>query len=127
MLRILAVAVLLAAASPCWADRPNPQEGDVVLADFHFGSGEVLPALKIHYLTLGTARRNAAGEIVNGVLLLHGTSGTSENWLQATRISAWSRSLPMPRLPRSQSSLGAPSRLWTGCGRLFWWSGRSRG
>ena len=47
-------------------------------------SGEVLPALKIHYLTLGTARRNAAGEIVNGVLLLHGTSGTSENWLQPT-------------------------------------------
>ena len=84
MLRILAVAVLLAAASPCWADRPDPQEGDVVLADFRFGSGEILPALKIHYLTLGAARRNAAGEIVNGVLLLHGTSGTSKNWLQPT-------------------------------------------
>jgi homoserine O-acetyltransferase/O-succinyltransferase len=86
MLRILAAAVLLAAASPCWADTawPNRQEGDVVLADFRFGSGEVLPALKIHYLTLGTARRNAAGEIVNGVLLLHGTSGTSKNWLQST-------------------------------------------
>src|SRR5258708_13615463 len=27
MLRILAIAVLLAAASPCWADKPNPQEG----------------------------------------------------------------------------------------------------
>src|SRR3954467_2480685 len=86
MLRILAAAVLGAAASPCWADTawPNRQEGDVVLADFRFGAGEVLPALKIHYLTLGTAHRNAAGEIVNGVLLLHGTSGTSKNWLQAT-------------------------------------------
>jgi homoserine O-acetyltransferase len=86
MLRILVAAALVAAASPCRADTawPNRQQGDVVLADFRFASGEVLPALKIHYLTLGTARRNAAGEIVNGVLLLHGTSGTSENWLQAT-------------------------------------------
>jgi len=56
----------------------------VTFADFRFGSGEVLPALKIHYLTLGTAQRNGAGEIVNGVLLLHGTSGTSQNWLQPT-------------------------------------------
>ena len=86
MLRILAAAALVAAVSPCWADTAwsNRQQGDVVLADFRFASGEVLPALKIHYLTLGTARRNAAGEIVNGVLLLHGTSGTSENWLQPT-------------------------------------------
>jgi len=86
MLRILAAAVLLAATSPCRADTawPNRQEGDVTFADFRFGSGEVLPALKIHYLTLGTAQRNGAGEIVNGVLLLHGTSGTSQNWLQPT-------------------------------------------
>ncbi len=87
MLRILAAAAaLVAAAWPCRADTawPNRQQGDVVLADFRFASGEVLPALKIHYLTLGTARRDAAGEIVNGVLLLHGTSGTSENWLQPT-------------------------------------------
>ena len=84
MFRILAAAALVAAAWPCRADTawPNRQQGDVVLADFRFASGEVLPALKIHYLTLGTARRDAAGEIVNGVLLLHGTSGTSENWLQ---------------------------------------------
>src|SRR5258705_3502374 len=85
MLRILAAAAaLVAAAWPCRADTawPNRQQGDVVLADFRFASGEVLPALKIHYRTVGTARRDGAGEIVNGVLLLHGTSGTSENWLQ---------------------------------------------
>src|SRR5258708_31148349 len=87
MLRILAAAAaLVAAAWPCRADTawPNRQQGEVVLADFRFASGEVLPALKIHYPTLGPARRDAAGEIVNGVLLLHGTSGTSENWLQPT-------------------------------------------
>src|SRR5437899_1953025 len=65
MLRILVAAVLVAAASSCWADTawPNRQQGNVVLADFRFASGEVLPALKIHYLTLGTARRDAAGEM----------------------------------------------------------------
>jgi homoserine O-acetyltransferase len=86
MLRILATVALLCAASPTIAQAPWPgqHEGDVVLADFRFGSGEVLPALKIHYLTIGTAQRNAAGEILNGVLLLHGTSGTSKNWLAPT-------------------------------------------
>jgi homoserine O-acetyltransferase len=40
-----------------------------------------MPELRIHYTTLGTAKKNAAGEIVNGVVLLHGTSGTGQNWL----------------------------------------------
>ena len=60
---------------------PNQREGDFVIKDYRFASGETLPALKLHYTTLGTAKRNAAGEIVNGVLLLHGTGGTGKNWL----------------------------------------------
>ena len=63
---------------------PNQAEGDYVIKDFKFASGETVPELKLHYVTLGTAKRNAAGEIVNGVLLLHGTSGTSRNWLEST-------------------------------------------
>src|SRR5204862_7745752 len=35
----------------------------------------------LHCTTIGTAKKNAAGEIVNGVVLLHGTSGTGANWL----------------------------------------------
>ena len=83
MLRILAAALAFAAASSAWCAEPwpNQREGDFVLRDFRFGSGESLAELKLHYLTLGTARRSAAGEIVNGVLLLHGTSGTSASWL----------------------------------------------
>lgn len=60
---------------------PNQREADFVLKDFRFSSGETLPELRIHYLTLGTPRRNAAGAIINGVVLLHGTSGTSRSWL----------------------------------------------
>src|SRR5215831_11534750 len=86
MLR-LPIALLLAAflsAAPAAADWPNQREGDVVFKDFHFASGETLAELKVHYRTLGTPQRNAAGAIVNAVLLLHGTSGTSANWLQPT-------------------------------------------
>ncbi|HVC53013.1 MAG TPA: alpha/beta fold hydrolase [Stellaceae bacterium] len=64
------------------ANWPNYQEDDFVLRDYRFASGEALPELKLHYRTLGTPRRNAAGKIVNGVLLLQGNTGTGANWLR---------------------------------------------
>jgi homoserine O-acetyltransferase len=76
-LATLAMA-LPAAAQSTW---PNQREGSVVLKDFTFDSGEKLAELKQHYTVIGTPHRNAAGEIDNAVLLLHGTSGTGENWL----------------------------------------------
>jgi homoserine O-acetyltransferase len=85
MLRFLVIALLLvtspALAQAAW---PNQREGDVVLKDFGFASGERLSELKMHYMTLGSERRNAAGDIVNAVLLIHGTAGTSKTWLQPT-------------------------------------------
>jgi homoserine O-acetyltransferase len=54
-------------------------DGAVVLQDFHFGTGETLPQLKLHYLTLGTPHRNAAGHVDNAVLLLHGTGGNAHS------------------------------------------------
>jgi homoserine acetyltransferase len=52
--------------------------------DYKFASGETLPQLRLHYRTLGSAERNAAGQIVNGVLLLQGNTGTGANWLRPT-------------------------------------------
>ena len=46
-----------------------------VAHNFRFGTGETLPALNLHYLTLGAPHRNAAGHVDNAVLLLHGTGG----------------------------------------------------
>jgi hypothetical protein len=43
---------------------------------------ETLPELKLHYRTLGTPKRNPAGQIINGVLLLQGNTGTGANWLR---------------------------------------------
>jgi homoserine O-acetyltransferase len=56
--------------------------GDVVLRDFRFGTGETLKELQLHYSTLGTPRRDAKGEIVNAVMVLHGTGGSGRQFLQ---------------------------------------------
>jgi homoserine O-acetyltransferase len=60
---------------------PAPKEGDYVVRNFHFKSGETLPELKMHYRTFGNPVRDASGKVTNAVLLLHGTSGTGEQFL----------------------------------------------
>lgn len=51
-------------------------EGDFVIRDFRFASGETIPELRIHYVTLGAPRRDARGMATNAVLMLHGTTGS---------------------------------------------------
>src|SRR5580765_8136124 len=58
-----------------------PREGDFVMKDFKFRSGETLPELKIHYLTLGRPARDSSGNVANAVLILHGTGGTGRQFL----------------------------------------------
>jgi homoserine O-acetyltransferase len=57
------------------------QDGNYIIKDFHFGSGESLAQLKLHYLTLGTPHRDPAGHTDNAVLLLHGTGGDAHSLL----------------------------------------------
>ena len=57
------------------------KDGTVVLSDFKFGTGETLPQLKLHYLSLGSPHLNAAGHVDNAVLLLHGTGGNAHSLL----------------------------------------------
>jgi homoserine O-acetyltransferase len=85
--RALLAAALCALAAPALAantDWPNYQEGDFVINNYMFADGETLPELKLHYRTIGVPQKNAAGEIVNGVLLLQGNTGTGENWFRPT-------------------------------------------
>ena len=66
--------------SRCVGSLPGPTaDGSVVLPNFRFGTGETLPELKLHYLTLGTPHRNPAGRVDNAVLLLHGTGGSAHS------------------------------------------------
>jgi len=57
-------------------------EGDYVAHDFKFKSGEQLPELRLHYLTLGKLARDAQGRPTNAVLILHGTGGSSQQFLR---------------------------------------------
>ncbi|HLY45208.1 MAG TPA: alpha/beta fold hydrolase [Stellaceae bacterium] len=63
---------------------PNFHEADFIIKDYHFASGEVLPELRLHYRTMGVPQRDAAGKIVNGLMLLQGNTGTGANWLRPT-------------------------------------------
>jgi homoserine O-acetyltransferase len=81
-----AVAGLVLAPVCLLADSPSgpplkPLEGDYVIPDFHFASGEALPELRIHYSTLGKARRDEHGQVTNAVLILHGTGGSGHSFL----------------------------------------------
>jgi len=79
---LLLLIGLLAAYLQC-QELPDlhSHDGDFVLRDFHFRSGEVLPELRLHYTTLGTPVRDAQGTVQNAVVILHGTTGSGANYL----------------------------------------------
>ena len=77
----LIAALAAEAAAPAAKTWPI-HEGDVLLKDFRFADGESLPVLKIHYSSLGQPHRDAAGEIDNAVMVLHGTGGDGHQFLR---------------------------------------------
>jgi homoserine O-acetyltransferase/O-succinyltransferase len=86
---VILVAVLLGPATVCAAQQSpsqsaaklTPLESDYVSRDFHFKSGETLPELRLHYMTLGKPERDAQGKVTNALLILHGTGGTGHQFL----------------------------------------------
>ncbi len=64
------------------ADYPPPTEGDYIIRDFKFASGETLPELKIHYRTLGKIDKDASGKVANAVLIMHGTTGSGGGFIR---------------------------------------------
>lgn len=72
------LACMLLFSSTTRADAPPASayhEGDFVVHDFKFRSGETLAELRLHYTTLGKPHRDAHGHVDNAVLILHGTGG----------------------------------------------------
>ncbi|HLY53137.1 MAG TPA: alpha/beta fold hydrolase [Steroidobacteraceae bacterium] len=56
-------------------------EGDYVIRDFRFDSGESLAELRLHYRTFGAPRRDAHGVVRNAVLIMHGTTGSGAQFM----------------------------------------------
>jgi homoserine O-acetyltransferase len=87
LLRAVIAAALVGTATAPLAEAEythwrNYKESDIIITDYKFANGQTLPQLKLHYRTLGSAERNAAGEITNGILLPQGNTGTGANWLR---------------------------------------------
>jgi homoserine O-acetyltransferase len=82
---LVALAIILFRASSLRAQQsalPATTEGDFVVHNFHFHSGESLPDLRLHYTTLGKPAHDAQGRTTNAILLLHGTGGSGHQFLQ---------------------------------------------
>jgi homoserine O-acetyltransferase len=81
LLRILYTVIVIAVmanAAPAQASRAG---AEFVIHDFKFADGESLPELRIHYITLGSPRRDAIGLVRNAVIVLHGTTGSGAGFL----------------------------------------------
>jgi homoserine O-acetyltransferase len=86
---ILIATQLIGTLAPCQSNQSGApaqlptnwptKDAAVTLPNFRFGTGETLPQLKLHYITLGAPHRNAAGHVDNAVLLLHGTGGNAHS------------------------------------------------
>jgi homoserine O-acetyltransferase/O-succinyltransferase len=79
---VLAATTLGYIASATAVTLPNPTGGTYVIAHFTFADGETLENLHLHYVTYGTPRRNADGQTTNAVLIIHGTGGSSAQFMQ---------------------------------------------
>jgi homoserine O-acetyltransferase/O-succinyltransferase len=86
--RIVVLACAAAFSAAAQARKPDyppthwPIENGVyTIPNFRFWTGETLPELRLHYLTLGQPHRDAAGHTDNAVLLLHGTGGNAHSLL----------------------------------------------
>jgi homoserine O-acetyltransferase/O-succinyltransferase len=64
------------------ADYPAPAEGDFVVRDFKFTSGETLTELRLHYRTLGKPVKDAQGVVSNAILIMHGTTGSGAQFIR---------------------------------------------
>lgn len=83
---LLALLTLVACAAPLGA-QTSPAgitEGDYVIPSYRFRSGETLANVRLHYRTIGTPIRDAAGKIRNGVLVMHGSSSDAGQVLAAS-------------------------------------------
>src|SRR6266852_2334690 len=80
--RSFALIFFVAAGVLHGGDYPAPTEGDFVVRDFKFTSGEILPELRLHYRTLGKPEKDGRGVTRNAVLIMHGTTGSGAQFIR---------------------------------------------
>jgi homoserine O-acetyltransferase len=71
LIKAISVLALLPSIAAAAADYPVPQQGEWIARDFMFHTGEAMPEVKLHYLTLGQPSGIP-------VVVLHGTGSSAE-------------------------------------------------
>jgi homoserine O-acetyltransferase len=87
--RVLVFSALLLwgpASAGLLAQQPQIAEGDYVIKDYRFASGETLREVRLHFRTMGTPKYDAQKRIINGVLVMHGSSGDATQVLAPSMI-----------------------------------------
>jgi homoserine O-acetyltransferase len=59
----------------------RPLGADYTVHNFHFADGSSFPELRMHYIALGSPKRDANGVTRNAVLILHGTTGSGGGFM----------------------------------------------
>jgi homoserine O-acetyltransferase len=93
------------------------------LESFQFESGEVLKDLKIEYVTFGRKITNKAGNITNGILYLHGWSGSYSSVGNIEGVIGPGKAVDTNHFfiisPTALGSSGSSSPSTTGLGPIF--------
>jgi homoserine O-acetyltransferase len=71
---ISALALALFSSAAMAADYPAPKQGEWIARDFKFHTGEVMPEVKLHYMTIGEPTGTP-------VVVLHGSGGSANSML----------------------------------------------
>jgi homoserine O-acetyltransferase len=84
-LALAAAGVMLASAlsaqAPAQPATPPVTEGDFIVRNHTFRSGESMAEVRLHYRTLGALQKDANGRATNAVWIGHGTGGTGAQFL----------------------------------------------
>ena len=96
IMRTFAISALLAATAAAQpVPPPSVPEADFIARDFRFNDGKTLPELRQHFRTIGTPIRNAKGEIINAVMIGHGTGGSGAQFLQPHFTRLFAKGAPL--------------------------------
>src|SRR5579872_6789408 len=84
LVQLLLVPLAVLTAPAARAGGQTVPGHDYVIRNFRFESGETFPELRMHYIALGSPRRDARGVVRNAVMILHGTTGSGAGFMVRT-------------------------------------------
>lgn len=94
-----------------------------IIKNFKFKSGEILPELNMEYATFGTKKTDDNGNITNGIVYLHGSSGDYSSVKRVKDILGHEKVIDTSDYfvicPTSLGNPGSSSPSTSGMGHLF--------